>query len=78
MKTLNYQSALQSSTTVLVMAVFSLVVLASYTGAQLSGNALANGQLIRHLHQFAGHGLLVLSILQVVVLFLGQKFRRVD
>ena len=75
MKTLEYQSTLQRSTTVLVIAVFSLVVLASYTGVQLSDNSLANRELIEHLHKFAGHGLLVLSVLQVVVLFLGRKFR---
>lgn len=75
MKTPEYQYALQRSATILVMATFSLVLLASITGSQLSGNALENGDLTGFLHKFSGHGLLVVSVLQIVVLSLGWKFR---
>jgi hypothetical protein len=75
MKTPEYQYALQRSATILVIATFSLVLLASITGSQLSGNALENGDLIGFLHKFLGHGLIVVAVLQVVVLSLGWKFR---
>jgi cytochrome b6 len=75
METLKYQYTLQSSATILVMATFFLVLLASPTGILLSSESSTNGALIGHLHKFAGHGLIVVAILQVVVLFLGRKFR---
>ena len=75
MKTLDYQYALERSATVLVMATFSLVLLASPTGILLSGDASTNGALIGFLHKFSGHGLIVVAVLQVIVLFLGRKFR---
>ena len=75
MKTLEHQYTLQRSATILVMATFSLVLLASVTGTLLSGNSLTNGDLIGHLHKFSGYGLAVIAVLQVVVLFLGRQFR---
>jgi len=74
MKTLKYQYLLQRSATILVMATFSLVLLASPTGIALTGDT-TNGAWIEQLHKFAGHGLIVVAILQVVVLFLGRQFR---
>jgi cytochrome b6 len=35
-----------------------------------------NGWLIRKLHNIAGNGLIVVSLVQVVVMFLGERFRR--
>jgi cytochrome b6 len=78
MKTLEYQYALQRGATFLVVAAFSLVLLASITGSLLSNGSLTNGDLIGFLHKFSGHGLVVITVLQVVVLFLGRKFRLDD
>ncbi len=73
MKTLEYQSILQRSATVLIMAAFSLALVAGVTGILLSGNSSSNGALIEALHKFSGHGIVVIALLQVVVLFLDQK-----
>ena len=75
MKTLEYQYALQRSATILVMATFSLVLLAGITGTLISSNSSTNEALVGFLHKFSGHGLIVVSVLQVAILFLGWKFR---
>ena len=75
MKTPEYQYALQRSATILVMATFSLVLLAGITGILISSNSLTNEALVGFLHKFSGHGLIVVAALQVAVLFLGRKFR---
>jgi len=51
-----------------------LVLLASPTGIALSSDSITNEALNSHLHKFAGHGLIVIAALQVIVLFLGRKF----
>ena len=75
MKTLEYQYALQRSATFLVVAAFSLVLLAGITGSLISGNSSINNDTVGFLHKFSGHGLIVVTVLQVIVLFLGRKFR---
>jgi len=75
MTTSEYQYALQRGATFLVMAAFSLVLLAGITGSLLSGSASTNASSVEFLHKFSGHGLIVVAVLQVVVLFLGRKFR---
>jgi len=74
-KTLEYQYVLERSATILVMAILSLALLAGITGVLISGNSSTNEALIGFLHKFSGHGLVVISVLQVAVLFLGWKFR---
>ena len=37
-------------------------------------NKVTNGSLIFSLHHFAGHSLIVLALLQIVVMFLGRQF----
>ncbi|MBC7826039.1 MAG: hypothetical protein H7126_19660 [Candidatus Parcubacteria bacterium] len=75
MTTSEYQYALQRGATFLVMAAFSLALLAGITGSLLSGGASTNASSVEFLHKFSGHGLIVVAVLQVVVLFLGRKFR---
>jgi cytochrome b6 len=73
-KALEFQYFIQRSATFLVIATFSLVLLASPTGIALSSDFITNEALYGQLHKFAGHGLIVVAILQVVILFLGRKF----
>ena len=73
-KDLKYQYLIQRSATFLVIATFLLVLLASPTGIALSSDSITNEALNGHLHKFAGHGLIVIAVLQVIVLFLGRKF----
>jgi len=73
-KDLNYQYLIQRSATSLVIITFLLVLLAAPTGIALSSDTITNEALNSHLHKFAGHGLIVIAVLQVIVLFLGRKF----
>ena len=73
-KDLNYQYLMQRSATSLVIITLLLVVLASPTGIALSSDPITNEALNGHLHKFAGHGLIVIAVSQVIVLFLGRKF----
>ena len=73
-KNLDYQYFIQRIATSLVIATFLLVLLASPTGIALSSDSITNEALNSQLHKFAGHGLIVIAVLQVIVLFLGRKF----
>jgi len=73
-KALEYEYLVQRSATFLVIATFLLVLLASPTGIALSSDSITNEGLNSELHKFAGHGLIIVAVLQVVVLFLGRKF----
>jgi hypothetical protein len=73
-KTLEFQYFVQRSSTFLVIATFLLVLLASPTGIALSSDSLTNQALYGELHKFAGHGLIVVALSQIIVLFLGRKF----
>lgn len=74
MKALKYQYFLQRIAIFLVFATFSLVLLATPTGIALSSDSITNEALNTQLHKFAGHGLIVVAVSQLVVLFLGRKF----
>ena len=73
-KNLDYQYLIQRSATSLVLITLLLVVLAAPTGIALSSDPITNEALNGHLHKFAGHGLIVIAVSQVIVLFLGRKF----
>lgn len=69
--------------TICGIAAFSGILLAFYyqptaRGAYESLSAIANevtnGSLILSLHNLAGHGLIVLALVQIVVMFLGREF----
>jgi len=73
-KTLRYHYLVQCIATFLVIATFLLVLLASPTGIALSSDSITNEALNGHLHKFLGHGLIVIAVSQVIILFLGRKF----
>lgn len=71
--------------TLSLTAAFTGVLLAFYYeptagGAYNSLKAIAteipNGWLIQRLHKIAGNGLIVVSAIEIVVMFLGERFRR--
>ena len=74
MKTLEYQYFVQRCATSLVIATLLLVLLASPTGIALSSDSITNQALNTQLHKFAGQGLIIVAVSQVVILFLGRKF----
>lgn len=73
-KNLDYQYFIQRSATSLVLITFLLVLLAAPTGIALSSDSITNEVLNSRIHKFAGHGLIVIAVSQVIILFLGRKF----
>lgn len=70
--------------TLSLMAAFTGTLLAFYYGPSAGGafesiqqiaTEVPNGWLIRSLHDVAGHGLIAISLMQIVVMFLGERFR---
>lgn len=70
--------------TLSLMAAFTGTLLAFYYGPSAGGafesiqqitTEVPNGWLIRSLHDVAGHGLIAISLIQIVVMFLGERFR---
>lgn len=49
---------------------------AAYNSLQAINTEVNNGWLIQRLHDLAGNGLIVVSLIQIVVMFLGRKFQR--
>ncbi|MGL5871297.1 MAG: cytochrome bc complex cytochrome b subunit, partial [Xenococcaceae cyanobacterium] len=47
----------------------------AYNSLEHINNIVANGELFRSLHHIAGHGIIVLALVQIVVMFLGRQFR---
>lgn len=70
--------------TLSLMAAFTGTLLAFYYGPSAGGafqsiqqitTEVPNGWLIRSLHDVAGNGLIAISLMQIVVMFLGERFR---
>ncbi|MBD1863479.1 MULTISPECIES: cytochrome b N-terminal domain-containing protein [Trichocoleus] len=47
----------------------------AYESLRLINTEVTNGWLIQNLHSVAGNGLIVISLIQIVVMFLGERFR---
>lgn len=70
--------------TLILIAALTGVLLAFYYGPNAGGaydeikqivNEVPNGWLIQSLHNTAGNGLIAVSLVQIVVMFLGRQFR---
>jgi cytochrome b6 len=48
----------------------------AYNSIKTLTDEIPNGTLIRSLHNIAGNGIIVVALLQIVVMFLGERFRR--
>ncbi|MFB2936710.1 cytochrome b N-terminal domain-containing protein [Aerosakkonemataceae cyanobacterium BLCC-F154] len=48
----------------------------AYNSLQIIKSEIPNGWLIQRLHEVAGNGLIAVALIQIVVMFLGEKFRR--
>lgn len=48
----------------------------AYSSLQQIATQVSNGQLILSLHHLAGHGLIAIALIEIVVLFLGRRFNR--
>ncbi len=47
----------------------------AYNSLRLIKSEIPNGWLIQRLHEIAGNGLIAVSLVEIVVMFLGEKFR---
>lgn len=47
----------------------------AYNSLQAIKSEIPNGWLIQRLHEIAGNGLIAVSLVEIVVMFLGEKFR---
>ncbi|HEY9633592.1 MAG TPA: cytochrome b N-terminal domain-containing protein [Coleofasciculaceae cyanobacterium] len=47
----------------------------AYNSLALIKSEIPNGWLIQRIHEIAGNGLIVVSLIEIVVMFLGEKFR---
>ncbi|MBD2123853.1 cytochrome b N-terminal domain-containing protein [Trichocoleus sp. FACHB-262] len=47
----------------------------AYESLRLINTEVTNGWLIQNLHSVAGNGLIAISLIQIVVMFLGERFR---
>ncbi|MFB2983810.1 cytochrome b N-terminal domain-containing protein [Microseira sp. BLCC-F43] len=47
----------------------------AYNSLQAIKSEIPNGWLIQRMHEIAGNGLIAVSLVQIVVMFLGEKFR---
>jgi cytochrome b6 len=48
----------------------------AYNSLRVIKSEIPNGWLIQRLHEIAGNGLIAVSLVEIVVMFLGEKFRR--
>ena len=47
----------------------------AYNSLRIIKSVIPNGWLIQRIHEIAGNGLIVASLIEIVVMFLGEKFR---
>jgi cytochrome b6 len=69
-------AAIAAVTGVLISFYYEPTAGGAYNSLKTIAVDVPNGWLIRKLHNIAGNGLIVVSLVQVVVMFLGERFRR--
>src|SRR4028118_843259 len=47
----------------------------AYNSLRIIKSEIPNGWLIQRIHELAGNGLIAVALLEIVVMFLGEKFR---
>ena len=66
--------AIAAFTGVLLSFYYQPTALGAYESLRAIANEVSNGSLILSLHNLAGHSLIVLALIQIVVMFLGRQF----
>jgi quinol-cytochrome oxidoreductase complex cytochrome b subunit len=61
-------------TGILLAFYYQPTALGAYKSLIMIANEVTNGSLILSLHNLAGHSLIVLALVQIVVMFLGRQF----
>jgi quinol-cytochrome oxidoreductase complex cytochrome b subunit len=66
--------AIAAFTGILLAFYYQPTALGAYKSLSMIVNEVTNGSLILSLHNLAGHSLIVLALVQIVVMFLGRQF----
>ncbi|MEN9519432.1 MAG: hypothetical protein RLZZ381_2020 [Cyanobacteriota bacterium] len=66
--------AIAAFTGILLAFYYQPTALGAYQSLNMIVNEVTNGSLILSLHNLAGHSLIVLALVQIVVMFLGRQF----
>lgn len=66
--------AIAAFTGILLAFYYQPTALGAYKSLTMIVNEVTNGSLILSLHNLAGHSLIVLALVQIVVMFLGRQF----
>jgi quinol-cytochrome oxidoreductase complex cytochrome b subunit len=66
--------AIAAFTGILLAFYYQPTALGAYKSLTMIVNEVTNGSLILSLHNLAGHGLIVVGLIQIVVMFLGRQF----
>jgi cytochrome b6 len=69
-------AAIAAITGVLISFYYEPTAGGAYNSLKTIATEVPNGWLIRKLHNIAGNGLITVSLFQVLVMFLGERFRR--
>jgi cytochrome b6 len=67
---------LAAITGVLIAFYYSPTATTAYSSIEYIDNQVANGWLVRSLHDTAGNALIVLSLVQIIIMFLGRHMIR--
>jgi hypothetical protein len=66
--------AIAALTGILLAFYYQPTALGAHTSLTMIVNEVANGSLILSLHNLAGHSVIVLALIQIIVMFLGRQF----
>lgn len=69
-------SFLAASTGILLAFYYEPTAGGAYNSLKAIATQIPNGWLIQRLHNISGNGIIVVSLIEIVVMFLGERFRR--
>ena len=68
-------SLIAAATGILLSFYYEPTAGGAYNSLRIIKSEIPNGWLIQRIHEIAGNGLIVTSLVEIVVMFLGEKFR---
>ena len=69
-------SLIAAATGILLSFYYEPTAGGAYNSLRVIKSEIPNGWLIQRIHEISGNGLIVVSLLEIIVMFLGEKFRR--
>jgi cytochrome b6 len=68
-------SLIAAATGILLSFYYEPTAGGAYNSLRVIKSEIPNGWLIERIHEISGNGLIVVSLLEIIVMFLGEKFR---